>query len=168
MSEDVKQEIKKEIKKINSAQEGKYLSFALGNEIYGVGILDVREIIGMMDITAVPQMPKYIKGVINLRGKVIPVIDLRLKFGMESVEYTEETCIIVLSVSDTLMGVLVDRVCEVLDIARESIEDTPDFGSRVNTDFILGLGKIEDQVTMLLDIQRILTEDVVIAEQKVV
>lgn len=153
-----------ELKNAVRAEAGKYLSFALGTEIYGLVILDVREIIGMMDITAVPQMPDYVKGVINLRGKVIPVIDLRLKFGLDKVEYTEETCIIVLHVADSLMGIVVDRVCEVLDISESHLEPAPDFGAQLKTDFILGMGKMDEQVTMLLDIQRILTEDVVVAE----
>lgn len=146
------------------AEAGKYLSFALGSEIYGLVILDVREIIGVMDITAVPQMPDYVKGVINLRGKVIPVIDLRLKFGLEKIDYSEETCIIVLQVAESLMGIIVDRVCEVLDVTENHLEPAPDFGAQLKTDFILGMGKMDDQVTMLLDIKKILTEDVVVAE----
>ncbi len=163
-------EIKKEDIKQNDtiralAQEGKYLTFSLGKEEYGVEILTVREIIGMMDITAVPQVPEYVKGVINLRGKVIPVIDLRLKFGMERVEYTTETCIIVINVADTLMGIVVDNVCEVLDIAQDAIEPAPSFGSNLGTDSILGMGKIEDKVKILLAIEKVLTEDVVLVGQ---
>ena len=142
------------------AKEGKYLTFALGNEEYGLEILQVREIIGLMDITAVPQVPDYLKGVINLRGKVIPVIDLRLKFGLSSVDYTNETCIIVLNVGETMMGIIVDRVCEVLDIQRENIEEAPKFGADVKTDFIIGMGKIQEKVVILLDIEKILTEDI--------
>ena len=93
------------------AKEGKYLTFALGHEEYGLEILGVREIIGLMEITAVPQVPEYVKGVINLRGKVIPVIDLGLKFLLSRQEYTKETCIIVINVQNTLMGIVVDRVC---------------------------------------------------------
>ena len=148
------------------AQAGKFLSFALGHEVYGLEILDVREIIGLMEITAVPKVPKYVKGIINLRGKVIPVIDLRLKFGLAEVAYTEETCIIVLNVAGTMMGIVVDRVCEVLDISQENIEPTPDFGASLDTDFILGVGKTNGKVSMLLDIKRILTEDILIASQK--
>lgn len=145
------------------AQEGKYLTFALGNEEYGVEILQVREIIGLMDITAVPQVPQYVKGVINLRGKVIPVVDLRLKFQMPEVEYTKETCIIVLNVKDTMMGIIVDRVCEVLDIKQQNIEPAPNFGSRLESDFITGMGKIGDNVKILLDIEKVLTEAATIA-----
>lgn len=136
---------------------GKYLSFFLGDEEYGLKILKVREIIGLMEITSVPQTPEFIKGVINLRGKVIPVIDLRLKFGMESAEYTEETCIIVVDISHAMMGILVDTVSEVLDITEEQIEPSPSFGSKINTDFILGMGKIKDQVKILLEIDKVLS-----------
>jgi len=148
------------------AKAGKFLSFALGREVYGLEILDVREIIGMMDITAVPKVPAYVKGIVNLRGKVIPVIDLRLKFGLPELKYTEETCIIVLNVSGALMGIIVDHVCEVLDIAQDNIEPSPDFGSCIDVDFILGIGKSGGKVSMLLDIKRILTEDIHIVKQK--
>jgi purine-binding chemotaxis protein CheW len=147
------------------AKEGKYLTFALGHEEYGLEILGVREIIGLMDITAVPQVPGYVKGVINLRGKVIPVIDLRLKFCMEKIDYTNETCIIVLNVNNTLMGIIVDRVCEVLDIAKDNIEPAPSFGTKVHTDFITGMGKVGEKVKILLAIERVLTEDIVYAHE---
>jgi len=141
-------------------KEGKYLTFALGPEEYGLEILKVREIIGYMDITAVPQTPHHVKGVINLRGQVIPVIDLRAKFGMETTDVTEQTCIIVVETSQGhrkfSTGIVVDRVQEVLDIAGEDIEEAPQFGSSVNTDFILGMGKIGESVKILLDIDRVL------------
>lgn len=141
-------------------REGKYLTFALGPEEYGLEILKVREIIGYMEITAVPQTPHYVKGVINLRGQVIPVIDLRAKFGMETTDVTEETCIIVVEISQGgrkfSTGIVVDHVQEVLDIAGESIEEAPQFGSAVDTDFILGMGKIGDSVKILLDIDKVL------------
>ena len=141
-------------------KEGKYLTFALANEEYGLEILKVREIIGYMDITAVPQTPVYVKGVINLRGQVIPVIDLRAKFGMQTTEVTEETCIIVVETTqgdrNISTGIVVDHVSEVLDIAGENIEAAPQFGSSVNTDFILGMGKIADSVKILLDIDEVL------------
>ena len=145
------------------AKEGKYLTFALGREEYGLEILSVREIIGLMDITGVPQVPKYVKGVINLRGKVIPVIDLRLKFGMPSVDYTSETCIIVLNIQNVLMGILVDRVREVLDIAEADIEPPPTFGSTAGVEFIKGMGKISGKVKILLNIEKVLTNDLTIA-----
>ena len=152
--------------KVNKAvqdREGKYLTFALGPEEYGLEILKVREIMGIMEITAVPQTPEYVRGVINLRGKVIPVIDLRAKFGMEATETTDQTCIIVVEISQQGQGfntgIVVDRVQEVLDIAGENIEDTPQFGSDVKTDFILVMGKIGDSVKILLDIDKVLAGD---------
>lgn len=149
----------------SAAKEGKYLTFALEQEEYGVEILQVREIIGLMEITSVPQVPGYVRGVINLRGKIIPVIDLRLKFAMPKADYTAETCIIVVDSNNTLMGVVVDRVCEVLDIPAEHIEPTPCFGARVQSDFIKGLGKVGQKVKILLDIEKILFADIQIAEQ---
>ena len=139
------------------SRAGKYLTFVLANEEYGLEILKARETIGMMDITAVPRTPDSIKGVINLRGKVIPVVDLRLRFGLESAEQTEETCIIVVDVGAVEMGIIVDRVSEVLDIAATEIEDAPSFGVDVDTEFILGMGKSEGRVTILLDISRVLS-----------
>ena len=135
---------------------GKYLTFVLGDEEYGLEILKVREIIGIMGITAVPKTPEFVKGVINLRGKVIPVVDLRLKFGMEEAERTEETCIIVVDVGSVEMGIIVDKVSEVLDIAGQDIEDAPEFGAAVDTAFILGMGKADERVTILLDIGKVL------------
>ena len=136
---------------------GKYLTFALALEEYGLEILKVREIIGLMDITAVPRTPKDVKGVINLRGKVIPVTDLRLRFSMEEAEATEETCIIVVDVNGVEMGIVVDRVSEVLDIVSNDIEDPPKFGSSVETDFIMGMGKTGDRVTILMNITKVLS-----------
>lgn len=142
--------------------EGKYMTFKLADEEYGLEILKVREIIGLMDITRVPRAPDYISGVINLRGKVIPVVDLRLKFGMEKVAATDQTVIIVVQYAvrgqDFTMGILVDEVLEVLNISAGQIEPTPSFGaSGGDTDFILGVGKAERRVIFLLDIGRILT-----------
>ena len=200
-------------------REGKYLTFSLAREDYGIGILKVKEIIGMVPITSVPQTPDYIKGVINLRGKVIPVIDLRLRFGMQEIDYTERTCIIVIEtqasqakkcwitkncnkkncpayenqdlrcwiVSETFcrdeimgsfhekidacrkcdfyrfaneraailtMGVVVDSVSEVLNIKAEDIQDSPTFGTTLNTDYILGMAKKDGGVKILLNIER--------------
>jgi chemotaxis signal transduction protein len=202
-------------------REGKYLTFSLGNEQYGIGILKIREIIPRSGITALPQTPKYVKGVINLRGKIIPVIDLRMRFGMEEIDYTERTCIIVIeALSDQMekcwkvkncqkrdcpaykssdlrcwmisgtfcrdeiqgsfhekieacrkcqfyqdaqsrqsvitMGTVVDSVSEVLNIKGSDIVDAPSFGSRLDTDYILGMAKIKDGVKILLDIDRVL------------
>jgi purine-binding chemotaxis protein CheW len=142
---------------------GKYLTFALAKEEYGIGTLKIKEIIGMMPITSVPQTPKFVKGVINLRGKVIPVVDLRLRFGMESIDYTERTCIIVVEIerqSGTVMiGIVVDSVSEVLYIKGEDIEDTPTFGTKLNTEYILGMAKLEGGVKILLDIDKVLSAE---------
>ena len=137
---------------------GKYLTFFLAEEEYGIEILKVREIIGLMSITPVPRTPGYIRGVINLRGKVIPVVDLRLKFGMEGVSPTEETCIIVVEAGDAERGIIVDQVSEVQDIAGEEIEETPCFGQEVDTGYILGIGKSNGRVKLLLDIDQALAE----------
>lgn len=141
-----------------SVAGGKYLTFKLANEEYGVEILKVREINGLIDITAVPQMPHYMKGVINLRGKVVPVIDLRLKFGIEEVEHTDQTCIIVVDVGREV-GIIVDTVSEVLDIINDNIEPPPTLNSSVDTSFILGMGKVGDAVKILLDIDQVLTTE---------
>ena len=143
----------------------KFLSFCLGHEEYGIEILRVREIIGLLDITPLPQTPDYVKGVVNLRGKIIPVIELRAKFGMSSVEYTEETCIIVVEVTDPdgverfQTGVVVDTVSEVTDIDKAQIEPPPRFGCQLNTNFILGMGKVKEKVIILLDIDKVLTQE---------
>ncbi|MDA8164110.1 MAG: chemotaxis protein CheW [Desulfobacteraceae bacterium] len=140
--------------------EGKYLTFALGKEEYGIGILKVREIIGLMEITAVPHTPPYIKGVINLRGRVIPVLDLRIKFGMSEREYDERTCIIVVEVqasSGTVqVGMLVDSVSEVLNIGAEEIEPPPAFGGSTDTANIMGMAKVKGKVKILLDTDRVI------------
>ena len=142
--------------------QGKYLTFVLADEEYGLEILKVREIIGYMDITAVPQTPDYVRGVINLRGQIVPVVDLRAKFAMESAEETRETAIIVVETTQNnrsfRTGIVVDHVQEVLDIAVEDIEETPQFGPSVHTDFILGIGKVGDSVKILLDIDKALAE----------
>lgn len=143
------------------SKAGKYLTFELKGEIYGLEILKVQEIIGMMNVTRVPKTPDFIRGVINLRGKVIPVIDLRLKFGMETKEDTDRTCIIVVQFKGSAMvmtmGVIVDEVKEVVNIEGDHIEETPAFGADTNTDFILGVGKIAQKVVMLLDMDRVLS-----------
>ncbi|MEJ5349659.1 MAG: chemotaxis protein CheW [Desulfosoma sp.] len=146
----------------SKSREGKYLTFSLCGEDYGLGILKVREIIGMMPITPVPQTPGFVKGVINLRGKVIPVIDLRLKFDMESTEYNDRTCIIVvetagLSAGRLLVGLVVDTVSEVVNIKESEIEDSPSFGVNISTHYILGMAKSGNSVKILLDIDRVLT-----------
>lgn len=144
-------------------KEGKYLTFTLAEEEYGIGILKIKEIIGMLPITSVPQTPDFVKGVINLRGKVIPVMDLRLRFGMPSIDYTERTCIIVVEIAGStgtiLIGIVVDAVSEVLNIKGDDIEKTPTFGTKLNTDYILGMAKMEGGVKILLHIDRVLSND---------
>ncbi len=140
-------------------KSGKYLTFKLGNEEYGVQILKVREIIGLLDITRVPRTPDFILGVVNLRGKVIPVINLRKKFGLPDVEHTALTCIVVVDLQKVQMGLVVDEVSEVLDIKQEEIEDSPDFGASVDTGFILGIGKVKGHVSILLDIEKVLAQE---------
>lgn len=144
----------------NSGPIRKLLSFGLGHEEYGLDILGVREIIGVMDITPLPRTPAYLKGVINLRGKIIPVLELRSRFGMPSVAYTQETCIIIVDVpgdgESRLMGMLVDTVREVLDIPESSIEPTPQFGCSVPLDYITGIGKVKDKVVVMLDTQKVM------------
>ncbi len=146
-------------KNIKTVREGKYLTFVLSNEEYGIEILKVREIIGLMDITSVPQAPAYMKGVINLRGKVIPVIDLRLKFSMSENDHTEETCTIVVEVSNTLIGIIVDSVSEVSDIGSEEIQETPNLGQNLDTNFIMGMGKLKEKLIILLDIDKVLSAE---------
>src|SRR3954465_10276583 len=127
----------------SDVRAGKYLTFHLGNEEFGIRVLKVREIMGIQEITAVPQTPAHIKGVINLRGKVVPVIDLRLKFGLAAAEYTQRTCIIVTQVQGeaggVLMGIVVDGVSEVLTLSAAEIEDTPDFGGEYSGGYLLGM-----------------------------
>jgi purine-binding chemotaxis protein CheW len=143
------------------ARAGKYLTFRLAEEEFGIRVLKVREIMGIQEITAVPQTPAHVKGVINLRGKVVPVIDLRLKFGLPGAEYTQRTCIIVTQVegesATVLVGIVVDGVSEVLNLAGGEIEDTPDFGDTVSGQYLLGMAKAKSKVKILLDIDRVLS-----------
>jgi purine-binding chemotaxis protein CheW len=140
---------------------GKYLTFQLASEEFGIRVLQVREIMGMQDITSVPQTPRHVKGVINLRGKVIPVLDLRAKFGLEPQEYSARTCIIVTQVRGEAgpmqVGIIVDAVSEVLNVVPSEIEDTPSFGGDLPTPYLLGMAKIKDKVKILLDIDQVVT-----------
>ncbi len=155
-----------------ASMDGQYLTFALGREEYGLEIMKVREIIGYMEITQIPQARDYVRGVINLRGQVIGVIDLRTRFGMAAIDPTEQTCIIVVEIQFGAgclsIGIIVDRVLEVLDIGADQIEPAPALGKHGETDFILGMGKLGDRVKLLLDIDKVLTEGELteIAEQK--
>ncbi len=149
--------------KATTIKTGKYLTFTLDEEEYGIGILKVKEIIGMMPITSVPRTPAFVKGVINLRGKVIPVMDLRVKFDMEAMPYTERTCIIVVEIDSeegtVLIGIVVDAVSEVLNIQEEEIEETPAFGTKLNTEYILGMAKTGGRVKILLNIDKVLSTE---------
>jgi purine-binding chemotaxis protein CheW len=145
-------------------QGGKFLTFFLANEEYGLEILKVREIIGMMPITRVLRTPEHIRGVVNLRGMVIPVVDLRVKFGLEAVEQSQRTCIIVVRARGMDFGVLVDRVSEVANIAGGDIEDPPAFGTDVDPEYLLGLAKSQGRVKLLLDIDRVYADDMRVLE----
>ena len=140
---------------------GKYLTFVLGCEEYALQILKVQEIIRMQKVTKVPNAPHFVRGVINLRGKVIPVIELRKKFEMEAIDDTEKTCIIVVFIeinkNNLTMGISIDEVKEVIDIVASDIEETPSFGESMKTDYILGMGKVNDNVKILLDIDKVLS-----------
>lgn len=144
---------------------GKYLTVALDNESYGVAVLKVREIIRMQKITPVPQMPEFVKGVINLRGRVIPIVDLRIKFGLKAI-FADRTCIVVVQVKlptsvTVQMGLIVDSVEEVVNLGASEIEPTPDFGTRIETGYILGMAKIKGTVKTLLDIDRVVSPETV-------
>jgi len=157
--------------KVMVEKGGKYLSFSLAEEEYGIGILKIKEIIGMMTITVIPQTPQFVKGVINLRGKVIPVIDLRLKFGMEAIPYADRTCIIVVEIegrSGTMpIGIVVDSVSEVLNVRSENIEPPPSFGTSLDTNYILGMAKMDSGVKILLDIGKVLGADEIAGLEKI-
>lgn len=136
---------------------GKYLTFFLGTIEFGIEIIKVQEIIGLQSITKVPRVPKFIKGVINLRGKIIPVMDLRLKLCMEEEKNTEETCVIVVKSGNMEMGIIVDKVFEVIHIENKNIGKTPSFGQNINTEYISGIGRVNDKVKLLLDMDKILS-----------
>jgi len=155
---------------MNDSLAGKYLTFTLDNEEYGIALLKVKEIIGMMPITSVPQTPEYVKGVINLRGKVIPVSDLRLRFEMAAADYTDRTCIIVVEIhgeeTTIQVGIVVDAVSEVMNIKAEEVEKAPSFGTKVETDYILGMANMEGQVKILLDIDRVMTREAIMQTEQ--
>ncbi|HYX06442.1 MAG TPA: chemotaxis protein CheW [Bacteroidales bacterium] len=143
-------------KKVLTVEGGKFLTFFLSKEEYAIEILKVLEIIGLMPITPVPKMPDYIRGVLNLRGKIVPVMNLRTRFGLEEIEDTNETCIIVIQQEKYLMGVLVDKVSEVVDIETEEIEDVPSVGVADQSEYLAGLGKARDSVKMIIDVHKVL------------
>lgn len=157
-------ELAKRDGKSASQLAGKYLTFGIQGESYGIDVLQVREIIRLIGVTVVPQMPAYVRGVINLRGKIIPVMDLRLRFGFSEITDTELTCIVVVQVQlpdgkVTPMGLVVDGVEEVINIAAGDIEETPDFGVTIATEYILGMAKIKDTVKTLLAVDRIIAAE---------
>jgi purine-binding chemotaxis protein CheW len=152
-----------------SARAGKYLTFQLGREVFGLQILKVQEIIGILPVTRVPRTPPYMRGVVNLRGKVIPVIDLRRKFDLPEQADGKRTCIIVMQLegqnSKVITGIIVDEVSEVLNVTAEQLEPSPDFGEGAQTDFILGMGKVGQKVVMLLDVDKVLSrQDMAVIE----
>jgi purine-binding chemotaxis protein CheW len=139
-------------------QKGKYLTFSLGNEFYGIEIKFVTEIIGIQAITEVPELPEYIKGIINLRGKIIPVMDVRIRFKKEAKEYNDRTCIVVIDILDLCVGLIVDSVSEVIRIPEENIVLPPEMGGAANR-FIKGIGKVDSEVKLLLDCNKLLNEN---------
>ncbi len=137
-------------------QHGRYLTFSLGEEVFGLEIRYVTEIIGMQPITKIPEVDPYIKGVINLRGKIIPVIDMRLKFGKEPTAYTDRTCIVVIDTENLIIGLIVDMVSEVMTIEDENIVPPPDQRSGIRNRYIKGIGKVDGTVKLLLDCKTLL------------
>lgn len=158
---------------VDVATAGKFLTFNLGDEHYGLEILRVQEIVGLLPVTRVPRLPAHIAGVVNLRGRVIPVVDLRVAFGFENREMTERTCIIVAHIkrrdtTEVVMGALVDEVSDVVDLPAASIEETPEFGTEIDTSFIKGIGRLEERVVLLLDIDKVLDTTEIAALERAV
>jgi len=145
-----------ETKADQQTDDSKYLSFLLSREEYAIDILKVQEIIGLIPITPVPNAPEYIRGVLNLRGKIIPVMDLRARFGMKQIEDTGETCVIVAQEEEYLMGIVVDKVSEVLVIKDSEIEEVPSFGIAGKSEYLSGIGKVKEQVKMIVDVHKVL------------
>lgn len=141
------------------SQSGKYLTFPIGEEVFGIEINHVTEIIGIQNVTDVPNVPAYVKGIINLRGKIIPVIDIRAKFKKPTIEYNDRTCIIVVETEDITIGFIVDCVSEVLDIPEDKIVPPPSYKSGYQNKFIKGIGKIDDSIKLLLDCEKIIADD---------
>jgi purine-binding chemotaxis protein CheW len=147
-----------EINENEDTQKGRYLTFALGKEVYGIEIICVTEIIGIQPITEIPELPGYVKGIINLRGKIIPVMDVRLRFKKEPVAYNDRTCIIVIDIIETAIGLIVDTVSEVLTIDDKNIVPPPDLRSGFQSRFVKGIGKVGNNVNLLLDCEKILND----------
>jgi purine-binding chemotaxis protein CheW len=144
---------------VEDTQKGKFLTFSVGREAYGIEIKFVTEIIGIQDITEVPELPDYVKGIINLRGKIIPVIDVRLRFKKEPKEYNDRTCIVVIDIKQTSVGLIVDNVAEVINIEDSNIVPPPDIKTGFHNRYIRGIGKVENQVKLLLDCDKLLNDD---------
>ena len=142
-----------------TGEDEQYVTFFIKNEVYGVPVLKVQEIIGMTKITVMPNTLPFMKGVIDLRGAVVPVIDMRIKFVMDEVEYTNFTVIIIVEVKDRLVGMIVDSVSDVLSIPVKSIQDTPSFSAKINTEYMQGIGQKDDSLVIILDVDKILTTD---------
>jgi purine-binding chemotaxis protein CheW len=140
-------------------QKGKYLTFSVGNEDYGIEINHVTEIIGIQEITEVPGMPEYVKGIINLRGKIIPVIEMRSRFKKEAIDYDDRTCIIVIDIKDITMGLIIDGVSEVLNISEENIVPPPDTKTGFHNNYVQGIGKVNNEIKLLLDCNKLLSDD---------
>lgn len=144
-----------------SSQENKYVTFKSGNEYFGLRIQCVNEIIVYQEITQVPESEDYIKGLINLRGKIIPVIDVRVRFKQEPMPYTDRTCIIVITVKDTVVGLIVEKIAEVVEITEDNIIDSPTLGNedKSQNKYVYGIGKVGDNVKLLLDPERLIKDD---------
>ena len=153
------EEVQNLVEEDQDTQKDKYLTFHIGDEDYAIAITYVTEIIGMLNITEVPQTPDYIKGVINLRGKVIPVMDIRLRFKMNARDYDERTCVIVVNHKENTVGLVVDTVSEVLDIPEADVENSPHFGNNESNNFISGMGKVDEEIKMIIDINSLLFRD---------
>jgi purine-binding chemotaxis protein CheW len=149
----------RQIDQEEDTQKGKFLTFSLGSESYGIEIRFVTEIIGIQPVTEVPELPEYIRGIINLRGKIIPVMDVRLRFKKVFKEYSERTCIIVIDIKDISLGLIVDKVSEVLSISDENIAPPPDISKSSGNRFVKGIGKVDNEVKLLLDCDKFLQED---------
>lgn len=142
---------------IEDTQKGKYLTFDVGEEVYGIEIKHVTEIIGIQPITQVPESHMYIKGIINLRGKIIPVMDVRLKFKKQEIPYNDRTCVVVVDVDNMPIGLIVDKVAEVLDISDENIVPPPENKTGFNSRYVMGIGKVGSDIKLILDCQKLVT-----------
>lgn len=140
-------------------QRGKFLTFSIGKEAYGIEIRYVTEIIGIQSITQLPELPDYLKGIINLRGKIIPVMDVRLRFRKDAMDYNDRTCIVVIDIKDVFIGLIVDTVTEVLSIDDSNIVPPPDTKTGFNNRYVKGIGKVENEVKLILDCEKLLNEN---------